>query len=346
MDQPVTNFLKQFLTTIEKYQLSEDEQKAVSRDKVAFIVSKLTRKKFRRKKLAPQTLEAITNKVKISIEGNRPIHFVVPFGGYKHFWNSSHPEPDWAELFNFRYLTDFVAPALAVYEPGVIIEYMSEDMILTRMNNYPKAALEKYSEIFKQLIEWYNKLTPKNLEFKFFRVGDRVDKKLMIQDVEAMLPERRKAFNELSQEEKDRELHRSNRSLFWHGEQDWTQLSETEKQEKTIESRIIELAYYETEEKEQYMGDYLSGDNHICLVFSFGKSHDNDLYQDLTIGSTYGSGVDHWIGRGILRKRADRYLPDIISRNQYQELEGKLQKVEVHDILPFQNYQSVEVIEE
>lgn len=132
--------------------------------------------------------------------------------------------------------------------------------------------------------------------------------------------------------------------MYWKGEQDLTNLSEAERQERTIESRLIELAYYENEAKPEFLGEYLSEDNHICICFSFGTTHDNDLFQDLTLGSTYGSIVDHWIGRGILEKRAERFIPNIISRNQYAELEKKLTKVTVKNILSHKNYQEIEVL--
>lgn len=343
MKQSVLVYLQQLFTEIKPYQLTNDEQKKVQHNKTAFLIEKITRKKFRKHTLTPETLKSVSMKVNSSVVHGKPIHFVIPFGGYKHFWNVSHPEPDWAELFNFRYLTEFVAPILTVYEPGVIIEYMSEDMILNRMNNYPFSALEKYSKVFSELISWYSKLLPENLQFRFFRVGDRVDKKALIAEVEKLLPEKRKDFDQLSAKAKDQELHRSKRSIFWKGEEDWSHLTETEKQNKIIESRLIELTYYDTEARPEFLGEYLSNDDHICLLFSFGTTHDNDTFQDLTIGSSSGSVVDHWIGRGIIVKHSDSFIPTIISRNQYAEIKEKLEIVHTTDFLHYKNYQQIEV---
>jgi len=346
MNKQANGYLKTLFENIEPYVLTPDEQKKVDRDKVGFIVEKLSRKKFRRKKLSEGRKKDIEEKVSLSIKENKPIHFTIPFGGYKHFWNSSYPEPDWAELFNFRYLTEYVLPILSVYEPGVILEYISEDVILTRMNNYPPEALERYSEILKKIIEWYNKLAPKNLDIRYFRVGDRCDRTKIIERVEGLLPERKKAFGKLSDEQKDQELHRSNRSVMWNGNKDLTSLSEEGKLNRIIESRLIELAYYDTEAQQEFLGDYLEGDNHICICFSFGLSRDNDVFDDLTLGSTYGSIVDFWIGRGVLEYHNNKFTPRIVSKNQYGEYKDLI-KINIEPkLLDLKNYKNIEIFTE
>src|SRR3989339_2158364 len=171
IDQALNNatndYLIKLLTQIQfPIQQHEDDVKAKS-NIIEFIFSKINRKKFRRKQLSEKSQDVIRNKIKISVEAKNPIHFVVPFGGYKHFWNPSHPEPDWAELFHFRYITEYVLPILQMYNPGVIVEYVSEDLILPRMNNYPDEAIEKYISVFKSILDWYKTYVPKNLQFRF-----------------------------------------------------------------------------------------------------------------------------------------------------------------------------------
>ncbi len=339
-------YLLTLLTKIDLYELTPDEKNSLSSDKVGFMMNKLIRKKFRRRHLSEKTKGEIERKVKLSFEEKRPLHFTVPFGGYKHFWNSSAPLPDWAELFNFRYLTEYILPILTVYEPGVIIEYISEDVILTRMNNYPKDYLEKYNEGFQTLLNWYSKFVPKNLEFRFFRVGQRFDKDKIIERVESLLPERKVAFERLSNQQKDQELHRSYRSMFWHGEKDLSSLNEDEKEKRIIESRLIELAYYETEAQPEFLGNYLNEDNHICICFSFGTTHDNDVYEDLTLGSTFSSIVDFWIGRGILEYGKQKYTPRIVSKKQYEEIKSQLKTIKLKTpLLDSDNYKTIEVWE-
>ena len=346
MDQQVNQYLKQLLTTFDSYTPSLEDVKLIQRDKTQFIVNKLALKKFRKRKLTAETRQAIAKKVGLSIKENRPLHFVIPFGGYKHFWNPSHPEPDWAELFNLTYLTEYVSPVLSVHKPGVIIKYASEDLVLNRMNNYPKETLEVYSNVFRQLIDWYNNQTPDNLTFKYFRVSERCDASKILSGVEKLLPKRKQAFDKLSKKEQEQEIHRSMRSVFWNGAQDLTKLTDLDKEKRIIESRFVELAFYETEGSKEFMGTYYWEDNRICICFSFGTTHDNDPFEDLTLGSTYGSIVDHWIGREILKKRGNRLIPDIVSKNQYTDIKDDLKTIVVKELPPHKNYSQIEVLEE
>lgn len=344
MKDEVNRYVKDLFTNVGVFQLSEGDKKAIERDLPVFIAKKMTRKKFRRASLADTTYADILKNVTDSVAKGMPIHMVIPFGGYKHIWNDSQPEPDWAEVFNLRYLTDWAAPVCVAYKPGVIIEYISEDMILTRMDNYPSASLDKYFEIFSKIINWYNKKTPSNLDFRLFRVADKVDKEKLIKKVEELIPERKVIFEKLSPEEKDIEVHRSRRSVVWDGEIDMTNLNEKEREERVIESRIIELAYYEIEEEKEFLGDYYVEDNRMMIAFSFGTTPDNDEYQSLTLGTTYGSIVDHWIGRGVLYRHGDTFRPSILSRQQYEGKHG-VTKIEVNNFLPFKNFASIEIIE-
>ncbi|TXH05007.1 MAG: hypothetical protein E6R05_02445, partial [Candidatus Moraniibacteriota bacterium] len=196
------NYLKKLLTQIEGYVPTDEDKRAFSRDKIDYIFRKIDRKKYRRKQLGQESKTNLRNKIKSSVEANNPIHLVIPFGGYKHFWNQSHPEPDWAELFNFSYMTEYVKPIIALYAPGVIVEYVSEDLILPRMNNYPENSIETYIDKFKSILNWYQSFVPNNLKFNFFRVSDRCDKQAIINDVESMIPERKAQFSKLSAEQK------------------------------------------------------------------------------------------------------------------------------------------------
>ncbi|MFH1244769.1 MAG: hypothetical protein V1487_04350 [bacterium] len=337
------NYLKKLLTKIEGYVPTDEDKKSFSRDKVDCIFRKIDRKKFRRKQLGQESKNHIRTKIKISVDAGKPIHLVIPFGGYKHYWNLSRPEPDWAELFNFRYITEYILPILALYEPGVTMEYMSEDMILPRMNNYPNEVIEKYIAVFKKILTWYQKQVPPNLQLKFFRVSDRCNKYEIIKKVEALLPERREVYDELTLEKQEAELKRSYRSIYWNGKADWTNLSEPEKKNKIIESRLIELAYYDTESLPEFMGNYLGEEDHICICFSFGLSPDN-AFDDLTLGSTFGSIADYWIGRGILISNGGQLHPRIVSAKQYEAMKQKIVINEVNLGLPGNNYVKIEVI--
>lgn len=343
-DSKVQQYLNQLLNTFHTYELTPEDEKALKRSKVDFILQKLLRKKFRKQKLHPDTIKEFTNKITNRVKADKPIHFTIPFGGYKHYWNSSHPETDWAELFTLKFLTEWISPILAIHEPGVVFEFISEDLILPRMNNYPPEALEQYSKGFSSLLEVYKKSLPANLTINYFRVGDKCDKEAIVQQVEQLLPERWGKWETCTHEEKKVELKRSIRSVFWNGKDDLTDLSILEKEKKMIESRLIELAYYDVEASSEFLGNYFTEDDRIGICFSFGLSPDNTTHW-ITLGSTYASVVDYWIGRGILERTTSGYVPRILSKEQYQKIKEDLETVALElDALPAKNYQSIEVI--
>lgn len=337
----VNEFLHGLISVFPKYVLSDEEKRQATQDIQAFVAKKLLRKKFRKQKLLEETRSDITNKVSLSIQENRPLHFAIPFGGYKHFWNPSHPRPDWAEFFTLHSLTEWLAPVLAVYVPGAIVEFISEDLILPRMNNYPEETLDQYAKGFSNLLDFYKKISPQNLRLEYYRLGDKFDKKKMTEEVEKILPTSWKKWGTYTEEQKEVELKRSKRSVLWAGKEDLTALTDQEKEKRTIESRLLELAYYEVEAQPEYLGSYFQADNHIPICFSFGLSSDN-IDHWIVLGTTSGSIVDFWIGRGIIEDHENTYIPRIVSRKQYEEIQQKLRTQKV-DILPLKNFQTVEV---
>lgn len=104
--EKVEKYLTELLTIYNPYVLLEEEKKVVARDKTAFISQKLLSKRFRKQKLHPDTINEITSKLTEKIKENKPVYFTIPFGGYKHYWNPSHPTPDWAEVFSLKFLTE------------------------------------------------------------------------------------------------------------------------------------------------------------------------------------------------------------------------------------------------
>lgn len=329
------NYLNNVLTDFKSYVISDEEKKIIDRGLKSFITQKLFLKKFRKQKLIQSTIDDITNRVDLSIKRNEPIHFIIFFGGYKHFWNSSAPEPDWAEVFTFKFLSEWVAPVIASYKPGVLIEIVSEDWILERMNNYKAEDLETYCKTFSSLVDNFNKNLPENLRFKFVRLGDRVDKAKMLKEVESKIPEGYERWNSLSEEDKEYELKRSSRSVI---------LKDGEGIDRIIESRVIELAYYEVEDEAEFSGDYFTVDNNIYLSFSFGLSKDN-IYNWIVLGSTYASTVDFWVGRGILEESENGFVNRIVSRDQYKKIKDYLRVEEVNfDEFYFKNLKNIEII--
>ena len=86
-------FIKETLSCFPSYDLSKDDKKAIEREGLSvWITNKLVRSQFRRATLKENTKAFILGQVEKSVKENKPIYIIACFGGYKHFWNSYHPE--------------------------------------------------------------------------------------------------------------------------------------------------------------------------------------------------------------------------------------------------------------
>ena len=327
----ISEYLNQNIFQFPNYVLTDDDRKLIKADKAKWITKKLFRKKFRKTKTYKEAFNEISKKIKYSIERDAPIHFIILFGGYKHFWNDSHPNTDWAELFNLRFMSEFVAPLLKVYSKGVILDYGSEDVIITKMNNYPKKSLDLYAKSFQKLINFYSNYVPPNFSINYIRTSDKYDVGDLTAKIESALPNKIKEWDKLSLEEKSAKLKRSNRSVMFDGENNFSNLAKIEKEKLIEKSKQIEELFYEIED--ELIGDYYYGGNNIPLVLSWGLSNEN-LDHWLTLGSTFASSVDFWIGRGILEVRNDKIVPRIVSKKQYFEIKNYLTKIDI-ELLSF-----------
>jgi hypothetical protein len=332
------------LTNISPHVLSDYESAKLREGKAEFIIDRILRKGFRRRADSNRRAK-VAAKVGRCVAEDLPLGFTVPFGGYKHFWNPSHPTPDWAEVIHFRQMVRYFQPILAVHKPGIELEYVSEDLIVPRMDNYPDAAIEAYCGNFTQLVAWYDRFVPSNLKMTFWRLGDRYDRRAIVSRVEEALPARIAAFHDLSPERQSHELRRSVRSVFWNGRYDLTGLDAEEKHARVIEARVMEKAFSDIAFGADFAGAYYDDGNRLCTCFSFGMSTDNDVRCFLTVQSSPGSIVDHWIGRGVIYELPNGLRSTIVSRLQYQELVHRIVVVPVDNPpLDHINYRSIDLI--
>ena len=324
-----------------KYQLTPKDKRSIAYNKAQWITDRLTAKKFRKAGLDNNILKDISTKVQMSIKENKPIYLIILFGGYKHFWNASYPEVDFAELFNLRMMCECIAPILEAHEPGVILDYESEDVIMW-MDNYPESALNTYADSFKSLIKSISKNRPDNFKINYVRAREQYDAKKLFARIGELAPKRREEWSKISKEELDLKLHRSPSNIMWKGNGDWTKLNESEKQKKILESKIINETFYDADF--ELRGDYLCGGNHIPIVLSWGLTYENTL-KWITFGSTYASTTDFWIGRGILEHVNGKFIERVISHKQYDAVKTRLKTIKV-DFLPLKNFKDIEVYED
>ena len=99
----VNDFVNQELLNFNNIQTNPIEGKNI-KDK---ILNRLFSRKWSRKAQYDDAKIYTENKVDAILNNHLNFLFCFCFGGYKHFWTPTYPEPDWAEIFTIKYLSCF-----------------------------------------------------------------------------------------------------------------------------------------------------------------------------------------------------------------------------------------------
>lgn len=279
-------------------------------------------RKGHRRRVSAERRSTIEGKVSRAIAEGQPLCLVIPFGGYKHFWNPSAPRVDWAEVFHLEFMIDYLEPLIPLVPAGLRVEYVSEDFIVPLMDNYSPDELDQYSQSFRSLLARYERVLPAGLSFDYWRLSDRYDTDAITRDIVDAMPERLAEFASLGPDLQAIELRRSRRSVNWTGWHDLSSLLPTERDSRIVYARVMEKTFSDLGFLPQHVGGYYEAEFRSCVVFSWGTSPDNAVKQFLTLHSSWGSMVDHWIGRGVvIPAKGGRLRTTIFSRTQYESFQ-------------------------
>ncbi len=86
------------------------------------MIDRLFAKKFRKYSIDPQVRVDVEAKLNNIIDKKLPLNFVPSFGGYKHWWTPSYPTIDWAEVFNMKFMLEYLTPICANYAGGGVFD--------------------------------------------------------------------------------------------------------------------------------------------------------------------------------------------------------------------------------
>lgn len=294
------------------------------------VLNRLFSRKWSRKAQFEEAKDYTKKKVDTILNKNLPFLFCFCFGGYKHFWTPSYPETDWAEIFSIRYLIEYILPIVQTYKNKVILEFESEEVALSIMNNTPQEGINQYNQSFRQLIEYIQKNIDYPIHISFVLARDFYDKDELIRKMSYHKKEVENRFAELAEEERKIRLKRAETNIMWNGITDLTNISEEEKKKVIYDSRILNELFldmdYELRGKE-----YFEKENLIPLLGTFGFGAGGETW--LHIASNTSSFVDFWTGVGILEVRGEKVIPRTISNKQFEQIKKKLIKIELDNNL-------------
>ena len=294
------------------------------------ILNRLFSRKWSRKAQFEDAKKYTEEKVDTILNNHLEFLFCFCFGGYKHFWSPTYPEPDWAEIFTIKYLMEYVLPIAETQSKRTKIEFESEEVALTYMNNTPQEGMDKYNKAFKELINYINSKVKYPIDLSVVLARDFYDREELLKKMYEYLPEVQERFNALSDEEKEIRLRRAETNIMWNGKEDLTNIPDEERKKFIYDSRTLNEAFldidYELRGKE-----YFEKENLIPLLGSFGLGAGGELW--LHLASNSSSMVDFWAGMGILEVREDKIIQKTISQKQLEQIKDNLVKVNLNNDL-------------
>lgn len=340
LESKVNKYVNEYLLNFNNIQTNELEGNTLKES----ILNRLFSRKWSRKAQYEEAKQYTEEKVDNILNNNLNFLFCFCFGGYKHFWTPTYPEPDWAEIFTIKYLIEYILPIAQTQDKNVNLEFESEEVALTYMNNTPQEGMDKYNEAFKKIINYVNDKTNYPIDLSVVLARDFYDKNELLNKMYNYLPEVQERFNNLDSEEKEIRLKRAETNIMWDGKEDLTNISEEERNKFIYHSRTLNEAFldidYELRGKE-----YFEKENLIPLLGSFGLGAGGELW--LHLASNKSSLVDFWAGMGILEIRDDKIIEKTISKKQFDQIKDELKKVKLdNDLVKIsENYSWIYVYE-
>ena len=323
LEERVDNYIKNRMLDFDNIVVPKLNRDKLEED----ILTRLCAKKWCHVSQTDAAREFTRQKLKTILDKNLPFIFSFCFGGYKHWWTDASPCPDWAELYNLKYLYEYLAPITALWDKGVVLEYESEEVGIELMNNVPDSYQKEYTKVFKKLIQFVKDKVKLPLNFNFVLASELYDKNELFKMMEEYLPVVEKRFNTLTPKEKTIRIKRAESNILWKGAKDLTKLSDEERASYAKDSRIKNEAFLDMD-YELRGATYFEKENLIPLVGTFGLGAGGESW--LHLASNSASFVDFWSGIGILEVREDKIIEKIISQSQFESIKDKLKKVKVN----------------
>lgn len=330
------DYLYQLLTTSSQYELSSNEEALIKTNGLEdFIFSKLASKKFRKSKMEPECVARTQEAIKLRIKEKEPITIVYPQGGYKLWRFPSSPTADWAEFFNIAFILEYIASVAKVYKPGVHIVYYMHTLLMELHDNLTTEEIRAYVDSFDQLLEQFRQHLPSNVTISILRDADLYTRDEYFTALEEGKELAEKEYETLPKAKTDDLARMANLNIKWDGKEDWTKLTQTQKDEKVYLAALYEMA----------------ATSQLKRVFEKVKSKNNVLVftkatkDFIGIGSTKASIAKYWVGFGVLQQKDESFLPIILTPSQYEQVKKIGHKTVSVDLIPAPNFKQILVFD-
>ncbi|MCA9391778.1 hypothetical protein KC614_01055 [candidate division WWE3 bacterium] len=270
------------------------DRKAIKRGGVSdYIIRLLTKSSFRLGPLTEEVLEYVSSKVDYCVRNSLPIRFLPTTGSYKNIYAPSAPHSDWAEVFQLEFLLNNLLSIAAFYEPGIVVEYSGDTYTLCFIDNLKDEWIQIYNEEFDKILERVGSVVPRNCKLILNNAENFYDMKELESKVAKLVAQANLDDPEivkLIDKSKDHAIN----NICWDGREDWSRLSDEERDVKLKRSVLMHKYWLELDFKERK--DYLLADDTITVV------HRTDVPDSLPVYSAKGCDVQYWEGVGVIKE--------------------------------------------
>lgn len=320
-----------------KYSLTAKDKKEITESGIQkYIFSKLSSKRFRKWKMTDTCVDRVNKAISIAINENKPLQVIFFQGGYKLWRLPSTPEADWAEFFNIAYLIEYIAPVVEAYKPGVNLTYYMHTLLMEMHDNLTTKEIKAYVDSFQNLLDEFQKYLPKNLTIKILKDADIYTRDEYFQRLEEGVEIAKKQYQDLSLEKKDKYHKLGALNIKWQGKEDWSKLSDKEKDQKIHKGVLYEMSA--TANLPKVMATVKSDDK-ICLFT-------NPAPIFIAVGSTKNSVTKYWTGFGVLEYYDNKFHDRVLSPSQFINLKSKKHSISKINLIDLKNLENIWIYEQ
>lgn len=293
---------------------------------ISSIFKLLMSKKFRKYSPGPEYTQHIFSVIKNNVSNNDPIKINLVFGAYKLWRLEEAPEVDWAELFALIYYTNWLKQICSIYKPGVWFDFFSDDVIIERLNNIPNSDTQKYLQSFRQLLDFIKPYVPENLNFTLNRVADQYENQ---EEFEKDLDESIKKVKEELNGKMPTLTPQQIAIIELNVKLKLDQATDPYWREKVF---IIHEGYARISKRRPY---YRNSDKIMIAL--------TPIVNSLALGTTKTSVVKYWVGVGVLEKRGDSFIENILSLKQLESRKSEKEEISIEG-LDGKNFQRIRIL--
>lgn len=280
-------------------------------DELAWRIWKiLTEEKRLARRPDPDFKTAILDKLKRTIERDRPVVMINAFGGFKNYKAPTFPHVDWAEVFALNKLVKQCVKIAAIYKPGVKLEFTGDSEMVVLFNNYPADTVGAYVAEFKQLLDIFQERLPDNVELSYRSLSEGYD----LGDLENRVVEAADSITPSEAEELvKKNLSKARNNFMVAGTVDYSRAKKDNFELALRRSVLLDHAYIEIDVRDRR--EYLEGGLHIPLI-------QTSIPGCIALKSVGTSKLAFWLGSGYLVWANGRFTPFIRHGQKWHELKN------------------------